>query len=124
MTLKISELTEETTIGDGDYLEMSKDVGSSVYESKKVKVNTTLREDWTLMKNDTGDSLPSGTVVVGVSVTGEAFDINKAIATSAETIGAYAVVTSAIANGAEGWAATRGIVNGVDTSGFSAMDAL
>ena len=32
MTLKISELTEEATIGDGDYLEMSKDVGAGVYE--------------------------------------------------------------------------------------------
>lgn len=168
MTLKISELAEQTTLGADDFVEVSQDTGGGTYASKKLKLNTGLNpnhipfniapvsppategtvywdttthlpavktdiagttltpgaEDWVRVINNTGIPIPNGTVIVGQSVTGEAFGIVPALATTSGPIGPYAMVTSTIADGAEGWATTRGPVRNVDTSGFSIMDAV
>lgn len=75
--------------------------------------------------NGSGATIPNGAVVAVVGAQGQRPSIALADAdsesTSANTLG---IATESIANGAEGFVCTFGLVRGLDTSGFTAGDAI
>lgn len=83
------------------------------------------QENVALCYNGTGSTISNGSVVYISGAQGQRPSIALADAdteiTSSKTFG---IATENIANGAEGFVATFGIVNGVDTSGFTAGQAL
>ena len=83
------------------------------------------QENITLCYNGTGSTITNGSVVYVVGAQGQRPSVALADAdgesTSSKVLG---VATENIANGAEGFVATFGIVNGINTSGFTAGDAL
>lgn len=90
--------------------------------------NVTLQvgqENVALCYNGTGSPIPDGSVVYISGAQGQRPRITLAQAntetTSSKVLG---ITTEPIANGAEGFVATFGIVNGVDTSAFTAGQAL
>ena len=90
--------------------------------------DTTLQvgqEQVTLIHNNTGSTLTDGQVVYVTGSTGElptvALASNTTEATSSVTFG---VVTESIANGADGFITTSGMVHGLNTLAFNEGDAL
>ncbi len=90
--------------------------------------DTTLQigqEQVTLVHNNTGSTLVDGQVVYVTGSTGElpsvALASNTSEATSSVTFG---VVTESIANGADGFITTSGIVHGLNTLAFNEGDAI
>lgn len=90
--------------------------------------DTTLQigqEERILVHNNTGSTLTDGQVVYVTGSTGELPSVSLANAsnesTSAATIG---VVTEAIANGADGFITTSGLIHGLNTLAFNEGDLL
>ena len=86
-------------------------------------------EDWTRIKNSTGSDIGNAKVIVGVSVpAAKVFNVELALATPTGPIGIIGITTNAMTIGNEGWATTRGYVDGVNTIGgaelWSAFDPL
>ena len=76
------------------------------------------------VRNQTGTTIPDGTVVYINGATGNTPTIAKAIATSFATSDIIGVTTTSIANNAFGYATINGLVNGLDTSAFAEGDAI
>lgn len=71
------------------------------------------------VRNQTGASIPNGTVVYVNGATGNTPTINLALATSFVTADIIGVTTTTIANNGFGYATISGLVNGLDTSAFA-----
>lgn len=90
--------------------------------------DTTLQigqEQRTLVHNNTGSTLTDGQVVYVTGSTGELPSVALASNTSETTSSVtFGVVTESIANGANGFITTSGIVHGLNTLAFNEGDAL
>lgn len=90
--------------------------------------DTTLQigqEQRILVHNNTGSTLTDGQVVYVTGSTGNLPSVSLADATSETTSAAtVGVVTESIANGADGFITTSGIVNGLNTLAFNEGDLL
>lgn len=90
--------------------------------------DTTLQigqEQRILVHNNTGSTLTDGQVVYVTGSTGNLPSVSLANATSETTSAAtVGVVTESIANGADGFITTSGIVNGLNTLAFNEGDLL
>ena len=90
--------------------------------------DTTLQigqEQRTLVHNNTGSTLLDGQVVYVTGSTGELPSVALASNTSETTSSVtFGVVTESIANGADGFITTSGIVHGLNTLGFNEGDAI
>ena len=84
-------------------------------DSNHVEVNCT---------NQSGASIPIGTPVYQTGVSGNNITIAPADADDSAKMPAIGMTTSAIANGAEGTVVILGVVNGLDTSAFTAGDTV
>lgn len=83
------------------------------------------QENVALCYNGTGSSIPDGTVVYISGAQGQRPRISLAQANAESTASkVLGITTETIANGAEGFVATFGIVNGLDTSAFTAGQSL
>lgn len=71
------------------------------------------------VRNQTGSSIPNGTVVYVNGATGNTPTINLALATSFITADIIGVTTTTIANNGFGYATISGLVNDLDTSAFA-----
>jgi hypothetical protein len=71
------------------------------------------------VRNQTGSTIPDGTVVYVNGATGNTPTINLAIATSFATSDIIGVTTTSIANNGFGYVTISGLVNGLDTSAFT-----
>ena len=76
------------------------------------------------VRNQTGSTIPDGTVVYVNGATGNTPTIAKAIATSFATSDIIGVTTTDIANNGFGYVTINGLVNGLDTSAFTEGDAV
>ena len=94
--------------------------GSFLYTLSGGNVTQNLHPGSELVYNGTGSSLTKGQVVYLSGAQGQRPSVALALATSeatsARTIG---IVAETIANGAEGWIRTIGILEGFDTSAFT-----
>lgn len=84
-------------------------------DSNHVEVNCT---------NQSGASIPIGTPVYQTGVSGNNITIAPADADDSAKMPAIGMTTSAIANGAEGTVVILGVVNGLDTTAFTAGDTV
>jgi len=84
-------------------------------DSNHVEVNCT---------NNSGASIPKGTPVYQTGVSGNNIAIAPADADDSAKMPAIGITTSTLANGAEGTVVVLGVVNGLDTSSFSAGDTV
>ena len=82
------------------------------------------QENIVRVRNQTGATIPDGTVVYINGATGNTPTIAKAIATSFATADIIGVTTTTIANNDFGYATINGLVNGLDTSAFTEGDAV
>lgn len=83
------------------------------------------QENVAMCYNGTGSTIPDGSVVYISGAQGQRPRITLAQANSEATSSkVFGITTENIANGAEGFVTTFGIVNGVDTSAFTAGQAL
>jgi hypothetical protein len=82
------------------------------------------QENIVRVRNQTGATIPDGTVVYINGATGNTPTIAKAIATSFATADIIGVTTTSIANNGFGYATINGLVNGLDTSAFNEGDAV
>lgn len=83
------------------------------------------QEEITLCYNGTGSTLDKGTVVYISGAQGQRPSISKASASSESTSSkTFGVVSENIANGAEGFVTTFGVVSNVNTSSFTEGSAL
>lgn len=83
------------------------------------------QEEITLCYNGTGGTLTKGTVVYISGAQGQRPSISKASASSESTSSkTFGVVSENIANGAEGFVTTFGVVSNVNTSAFTEGSAL
>lgn len=83
------------------------------------------QEEITLCYNGTGGTLTKGTVVYISGAQGQRPRISKASASSESTSSkTFGIVSENIANGAEGFVTTFGVVSNVDTSAFTEGSAL
>lgn len=83
------------------------------------------QESVALCYNGTGSSIPNGAVVYISGAQGQRPSITLADADTEETSSkTFGVATETIANGTEGFVATFGVVNGLDTSSFTAGQSL
>jgi hypothetical protein len=82
------------------------------------------QENIVRVRNQTGATIPDGTVVYINGATGNTPTIAKAIATSFATADIIGVTTTTIANNGFGYATINGLVNGLDTSAFNEGDAV
>lgn len=71
------------------------------------------------VRNQTGSTIPDGTVVYISGATGQTPLVTKAIATSYTTADVIGVTTTDITNNGFGYVTINGTVNGLDTSAFS-----
>jgi len=76
------------------------------------------------VRNQTGSTIPDGTVVYVNGATGNTPTIALAIATSFTTADIIGVTTTTIANNGFGYVTINGLVNGLDTSAFAEGDAV
>ena len=78
-------------------------------------------EDWVRVYNDTGLEIANGTPVIfnGTHTDGTSLIALAGASTQRKAIAFAGLLTSTIANGAYGFATSRGKVRGLDTSGFS-----
>jgi len=77
-------------------------------------------EDWVRVLNNTGSAIPNGTPVYATGASGEVITIAPADATTEAKAQVLGIATNTIANGAQGWATTRGFISGIDTSTLTA----
>jgi hypothetical protein len=84
-------------------------------DSNHVEVNCT---------NNSGASIPKGTPVYQSGVSGNNIAIAPADADDSAKMPAIGITTSTLANGAEGTVVVLGVVDGLDTSSFSAGDTV
>ena len=84
-------------------------------DSNHVEVNCT---------NNSGASIPKGTPVYQTGVSGNNIAIAPADADDSAKMPAIGITTSTLANGGEGTVVVLGVVNGLDTSSFSAGDTV
>jgi hypothetical protein len=77
------------------------------------------QENIVRVRNQTGATIPDGTVVYISGATGNTPTIAKAIATSFATADIIGVTTTSIANNGFGYVTINGLVNGLDTSAFA-----
>jgi hypothetical protein len=77
------------------------------------------QENIVRVRNQTGATIPDGTVVYINGATGNTPTIAKAIATSFATADIIGVTTTSIANNGFGYVTINGLVNGLDTSAFA-----
>jgi hypothetical protein len=82
------------------------------------------QENIVRVRNQTGATIPDGTVVYINGATGNTPTIAKAIATSFSTADIIGVTTTTIANNGFGYVTINGLVNGLDTSAFNEGDAV
>ena len=75
-------------------------------------------------KNVSGGSLAIGTPVYQSGTSGNAMEVQAARADTAASMAAVGVITSTLADEAEGFVALTGFVQGLNTSSFSAGDTL
>ena len=80
------------------------------------------QEEIVRVRNQTGATIPNGTVVYINGATGNTPTIAKAIATSFTTADIIGVTTTSIPNNGFGYATINGLVNGLDTSAFAEGD--
>ena len=71
------------------------------------------------VRNQTGSTIPNGSVVYVNGATGNTPTINLAIATAFSTSDIIGVTTTDVANNGFGYVTTNGLVNGLDTSAFA-----
>ena len=71
------------------------------------------------VRNQTGSTIPNGSVVYVSGATGNTPLITLAIATSFSTSDIIGVTTTDVANNGFGYVTTSGLVNGLDTSAFA-----
>lgn len=76
------------------------------------------------VRNQTGSTIPDGTVVYVSGATGQTPLVTKAIATSYTTADVIGVTTTDITNNGFGYVTINGTVNGLNTSAFSDGDAV
>lgn len=83
------------------------------------------QQETTLCYNGTGSSLSKGTVVYISGAQGQRPSISKSNASTESTSSkTFGVVAENIANGAEGYVTTFGLIRGLDTSAFTEGSAL
>ena len=82
------------------------------------------QEEIVRVRNQTGATIPNGTVVYINGATGNTPTIAKALATSFSTADIIGVTTTDITNNGFGYATINGLVNGLDTSAFTEGDAV
>lgn len=80
------------------------------------------QEDWIRVYNDTGSTISNGKPVYISGSNNNFPTIALANATAETTVHAIGLATHDIANGSYGYVTTKGVVNDVDTSAFSAGD--
>lgn len=78
------------------------------------------REEFVLVRNETGATLPNGTVVYIVSSSGGVPTVAKADASDPVKAVVKGVLTMDIANNANGLCTNFGLINDLNTSGFTA----
>ena len=76
------------------------------------------------VRNQTGSTIPDGTVVYVNGATGNTPTIALALATSFSTADIIGVTTTSIANNGFGYVTINGLVNGLDTSAFADGDSV
>ena len=82
------------------------------------------QEEIVRVRNQTGATIPNGSVVYINGATGNTPTIALALATSFSTADIIGVTTTDIANNGFGYATINGLVNGLDTSAFTEGDAV
>ena len=82
------------------------------------------QEEIVRVRNQTGTTIPNGTVVYINGATGNTPTIAKALANSFSTADIIGVTTTDITNNGFGYATINGLVNGLDTSAFAEGDAV
>lgn len=92
-------------------------------DSSQMSVNIG-QEQIVRVRNQTGSTIPDGTVVYISGATGQTPLVTKAIATSYTTADVIGVTTTDIANNGFGYVTINGTVNGLDTSAFADGDAV
>ena len=92
-------------------------------DNNQVTVNIG-QEEIVRVRNQTGATIPNGTVVYINGATGNTPTIAKAIATSFSTADIIGVTTTDITNNGFGYVTISGLVNGLDTSAFAEGDAV
>jgi hypothetical protein len=80
------------------------------------------QEDWVRVYNNSGSQINNGQPVHVNGVQSNTPTIELADATDANKVHAIGLATHDIANGSYGYVTTKGVVNNVDTSAFSAGD--
>lgn len=82
------------------------------------------QENWVRAVNKTGSVISNGSVVYLSGAQGNRPTVSLAIASSVSSDATIGLATNDIANNAEGYVTTFGIVRGVNTSAFTAGDTL
>ena len=82
------------------------------------------QEEIVRVRNQTGATIPNGSVVYINGATGNTPTIALALATSFSTADIIGVTTTDITNNGFGYATINGLVNGLDTSAFAEGDAV
>jgi len=78
------------------------------------------QEEWVRVYNATGSTIANGTPVYAIGATGEALTVAPADATTKAKARVVGVVTHSLENATYGYATTRGLVSGLDTSSLTA----
>jgi len=92
-------------------------------DNSQMKVNVG-QEQIVRVRNQTGATIPDGTVVYVNGATGNTPTIALAIATAFNTADIIGVTTTSIANNDFGYVTINGLVNGLDTSAFTEGQAV
>jgi hypothetical protein len=78
------------------------------------------QEEWIRVYNATGSAIANGTPVYATGATGEALTVAPADATTEAKARVIGIVTHSLENSTYGYATTRGLVSGLDTSSLTA----
>lgn len=92
-------------------------------DNSQMKVNIG-QEQIVRVRNQTGSTIPDGTVVYVNGATGNTPTISLAIATSFTTADIIGVTTTSITNNGFGYVTISGLVNGLNTSAFTEGQAV
>jgi len=128
--------SSSVTIDDDGAITVTGKAGST-YKAKSIEYDTTINqwiaydndsnvamnlgyETWYVCLNNTGSTIPNGSVVYITGASSGSPTIALAKADAAATSVAIGITTEAIANGASGKVTQSGLVNGVNTSSLSA----
>jgi len=110
--------TGELAINFPDAALYTKDGSGNIIE---LSITDAIKEP---VKNVSGGSLSVGTVVYQSGTAGNSAEVQAASNSSASTMPALGIITSTLADEAEGYAVLIGKINGVNTSSFSEGDTL